>query len=76
MMIGYTFLQKHNPDINWEKGEWQFTRCPESCQATKSRKAKMIDAETNKLNLFKSPYESVWDMDRCPCVNIVMNPLF
>src|SRR5258708_6104552 len=44
MMIGYTYLHKHNPTIDWEKGEWQFTRCPESCKAYKPRKNKIIEA--------------------------------
>ncbi|OSX61442.1 hypothetical protein POSPLADRAFT_1116976, partial [Postia placenta MAD-698-R-SB12] len=30
-------LRKHNPEINWAKGEWRYTRCPESC-APKARK--------------------------------------
>jgi len=27
MMIGYSYLYKHNPNINWQKGQWEFTRC-------------------------------------------------
>ncbi|KAF9798783.1 hypothetical protein IEO21_10657 [Rhodonia placenta] len=32
-----TYLRKHNPEIDWAKGEWRYTRCPESC-APKARK--------------------------------------
>jgi hypothetical protein len=28
MIIGYNWLRKHNPEINWEKGELKFSRCP------------------------------------------------
>jgi len=27
MMIGYSYLYKHNPNIDWQKGQWKFTRC-------------------------------------------------
>jgi len=28
VIIGYTWLQKHNPTINWKTGDIKFTRCP------------------------------------------------
>jgi len=31
MMIGYSYLYKHNPNIDWQKGQWEFTRCPDTC---------------------------------------------
>ena len=49
MYIGYSYLYKHNPEINWEKGEWEFTRCPESCTAPQSRKITLLDAEFDDL---------------------------
>src|ERR1700712_2151486 len=50
MIIGYSFLKRHNPDIDWVKGEWRFTRCPESC-APGARKIKPTQEETNELEL-------------------------
>ena len=29
MMIGYLYLYKHNPNIDWQKDQWEFTRCPD-----------------------------------------------
>ena len=49
MMIGYTFLHDHNPDIDWEKGEWRFTRCPETC-ADRLRKSRRV-YEADEVNL-------------------------
>ena len=49
MMIGYTFLHDHNPDIDWEKGEWRFTRCPETC-ADRLRKSRRV-YESDELEL-------------------------
>ena len=28
IIIGFTWLKKHNPEINWKTGNIQFTRCP------------------------------------------------
>ena len=46
VMIGYTYLYEHNPSIDWSKGEWRFTRCPNSC-TDKARKIKIDTPETN-----------------------------
>ena len=31
LILGYTWLQKHNPSIDWRSGVIKFTRCPQSC---------------------------------------------
>ena len=31
LILGYTWLKKHNPLINWEKGTVKFHQCPRSC---------------------------------------------
>ena len=28
VILGYTWLKKHNPDINWTNREVKMTRCP------------------------------------------------
>ena len=28
LILGYTWLQKHNPSIDWQTGVIKFTRCP------------------------------------------------
>jgi len=50
MMIGYSYLYKHNPNINWQKGQWEFTRCPDTC-ANKARKIRDVEAGANELHL-------------------------
>ena len=57
MMIGYTYLYKHNPEINWQEGTWEFTRCPETC-ADKARKTNMDEAGADELHL---EYDLPWD---------------
>ena len=31
LILGYMWLKKHNPTIDWEKGMVKFNRCPHSC---------------------------------------------
>ena len=31
LILGYTWLKKHNPSIDWEKGMVKFNQCPRSC---------------------------------------------
>ena len=50
IMIGYSYLYKHNPNIDWRKGQWEFTRCSDTC-ASKVYKIQDIEAGTNELHL-------------------------
>jgi len=50
MMIGYLYLYKHNPNIDWQKGQWEFTRCPDIC-ASKACKIWDIEIGANELYL-------------------------
>jgi len=49
-MIGYLYLYKHNPDIDWQKGQWKFTRCLDTC-TSKVYKKQDVEAGLNKLYL-------------------------
>ena len=31
IIISFTWLKKHNPEIDWKTGNVQFTRCPQEC---------------------------------------------
>jgi len=31
IFLGYDWLEKHNPEIDWKKGTINFTRCPRNC---------------------------------------------
>ena len=37
LILGYTWLKKHNPPIDWEKGTVKFHRCPRSCLMLQNR---------------------------------------
>jgi len=50
MIIGYLYLYKHNPNINWQKDQWEFTRCLD-IYANKVHKTRDVEAGANKLYL-------------------------
>jgi len=50
MIIGYSYLYKHNPNIDWQKGQWEFTRCPDTC-ASKVYKTRDVEVGANELHL-------------------------
>jgi len=49
-MIGYLYLYKHNPNIDWWKDQWKLTRYPDTC-ASKACKIWDVEAKANKLHL-------------------------
>jgi len=54
VIIGYTWLQKHNPTIDWKTGDIKFTRCLRECNlnvATKKRKQKKASAFKYKASV-------------------------
>jgi len=32
MILGYTWLKDHNPEVNWQTGEVQMNQCPPRCE--------------------------------------------
>ena len=61
MMIGYTYLYNHNPQIDWHGGGWEFSRCPETC-TSRARKTRVVEAGTEELQLESDlPWESSLD---------------
>jgi len=50
MIIDYSYLYKHNPNINWQKDQWEFTRYLNIC-ASKVYKIWDVKAEANELHL-------------------------
>jgi len=50
MIIGYSYLYKHNPNIDWQKGQWEFTRYLDT-YANKVCKIQDVKVGANKLHL-------------------------
>ena len=54
MFLGYDWLVKHNPEVNWKNGTIKFTRCPGNCTMThkdlwfNSRQTKDIETKDNQ----------------------------
>ena len=52
IIISFTWLKKHNPEINWKTGHIQFTRCHQECNiAIKEHKKKHAKAFKYKASI-------------------------
>ena len=49
-MVGYLYLYKHNPNIDQQKDQQEFTRCPD-IYASKAYKIQDVEAGANELHL-------------------------
>ena len=38
-ILGFSWLQRHNPEIDWTKGTVQMTRCPRHCHMLQDKSA-------------------------------------
>ena len=45
LILGYTWLKKHNPSIDWEKGMVKFHRCPHSCLMLQDRAQRLASLD-------------------------------
>jgi len=57
MILSYTWLKDHNPEVNWQTGEVQMNRCPpqcEGCRMIRKEQASRKRMETRALNVCRS----------------------
>jgi len=57
MILGYTWLKDHNPEVNWQTGEVQMNRCPprcEGCCAIRKEQASWRKTEARAVNVCRS----------------------
>jgi len=57
MILGYTWLKDHNPEVNWQTREVQMNRCPprcEGCRVIRKEQALRKKMETRALNVCQS----------------------
>jgi Retroviral aspartyl protease len=65
LIIGFTWLKKHNPEIDWRTGEVQMTCCPRECNvfARQLKKVKKVKREKNSTWKYSVTIEEVPDED-------------
>jgi len=68
MILGYTWLKDHNPEVNWQTGEVQMNRCPpwyEGCHVIRKERASRRKVEARAVNICWSrpPSEYVEDSE-------------
>ena len=57
MILGYTWLEEHNPEINWRTKEVEMTRCPSQCDSCRSKKKeekKALRKEEERIHACRS----------------------
>jgi len=57
MILGYTWLKDHNPEINWQTREVQMNQCPPRCKGyhvIQKEQALQKRIETRALNVCRS----------------------
>jgi len=54
VIIGYAYLRKHNPSINWREGTWHFNGCPEVCHPKAVIRTLVSSEEIEDFNLHES----------------------
>jgi hypothetical protein len=57
--MGYTWLQKHNPEVNWQTGEMHMTWYPRKCNVF----AKKLKREKKSPQKYSVSVEEVPDED-------------
>jgi hypothetical protein len=65
LIIGFTWLKKHNPEIDWRTGEVEMTCCPRECNvfARQLKKVKKVKREKNSTRKYSVTMEEVPDED-------------
>jgi len=68
MILGYTWLKDHNPEVDWQTGEVQMNRCPprcEGCRAIQKEQASQRKVKVKAVNVCRSgpPPEYAEDLE-------------
>jgi len=68
MILGYTWLKDHNPEVDWQTREVQMNRCPprcEGCRAIRKEQASWRKTEVRAINVCRSgpPPEYAEDLE-------------
>jgi len=57
MILGYTWLKDHNPEVNWQTREVQMNRCPpqcEGCRVIRKERESRRKTEARAVNVCRS----------------------
>ncbi|KAH7922147.1 hypothetical protein BV22DRAFT_1017836 [Leucogyrophana mollusca] len=59
LILGWTWLHKHNPDIDWKTGEVKLTCCPNECSQLKPRPRKVRLEEEREIQAIPHIYGKI-----------------
>ena len=62
IFLGYNWLVKHNPEVDWNKGTIKFTRCPRTCKMnhqdilfTSNKRTQVMEKDKEQQEIGKKP---------------------
>ena len=54
VILGYTWLREHNPEINWQTQEIKLSRCPTRCQECRRKvRTEKSDSSADSLQALR-----------------------
>ena len=82
LLLGYTWLKEHNPEIDWQTGEVKMSHCPSQCAGcrveakaeTKARKLQTRCIRACTIGPFPTLIEEVDDEDAVPSLDESLRP--
>ena len=64
MILGYTWLKHHNPNIDWETGQVKMTRCPWTCRVLQGKSPLEQSINTLDQNGLRTIHEIKQEQER------------
>ena len=58
-ILGFSWLKRHNPDINWTKGTVKMTRCPQHCHMLQLKLAFLASLEKEEYDIQYQVHETI-----------------
>ena len=58
-ILGFSWLKRHNPDIDWTKGTVKITRCPRHCHMLQPKLAFLASLEKEEYNIQYQVHETI-----------------
>jgi len=64
IFLGYNWLVKHNPEINWKTGIIWFTRCSRTCRTY--YQDILLTSKTRRIQLIDNQDKEQWEIGKEP----------
>ena len=63
VILGFSWLQRHNPEINWSEGMVRMTRCPQHCHMLQDKSTFIQEVEKEEYNSQYYVHETICTLE-------------